>query len=176
MKAWHFIREDKKLGYSDNRIVKTGRTYKCKGALVLCENGLHGSKRLIDALYYAPGPILCRVELSGEIIHSHDKSVARIRTVLKLQDISTILHEFACRCAEDALALIDKPDDRSIAAIQAKRDWLKGKITDQGLAAAWDAADAASAAAAWTAASAAEIKWQRRHLDELMKELFGEDI
>ena len=150
MKAWHFITKDRKLGYSDNRIVKTGRTYKCKGPLVLCENGLHGSKHLIDALYYAPGPILCRVELSGEIIHSDDKSVARLRTVLRLRDISTILHEFACQCAEDALALVDKPDDRSIAAIQAKRDWLKGLISDQELA----AARAAARDAAWAARDA----------------------
>lgn len=79
-----------------------------------------------------------------------------------------ILHEFACRCAERALSRIDKPDERSVAAIEAKRKWLRGEISDKELVAAMDAArdsarDAASAAArcaalaaAWAAAWAAE--------------------
>ena len=37
-----------------------------------------------------------------------------------------ILHEFACRCAEYALSFVDNPDPRSIAAIEAKRKWLRG--------------------------------------------------
>ena len=74
------------------------------------------------------------------------------------------LHEFACRCAEEALKLVKDPDPRSVAAIEAKRKWLKGEITDEELAAAWvarvarDAARVASdaaSAAAWAAASAA---------------------
>ena len=63
-----------------------------------------------------------------------------------------ILHEFACRCAEYALSFVKNPDPRSIAAIEAKRKWLRGKITDAELDAARDAAryaarDAASRAA-----------------------------
>ncbi|MCI9544918.1 MAG: hypothetical protein HFE93_12220, partial [Acutalibacter muris] len=34
------------------------------------------------------------------------------------------LHEFACRCAEEALKLVKDPDPRSVAAIEAKRKWL----------------------------------------------------
>ena len=83
-----------------------------------------------------------------------------------------ILHEFACRCAEDALKLVEKPDPRSVAAIEAKRKWLRGEITDDELAAsraaAWDASRDAARAAAWdasrdaawaaAAAGAAQIK------------------
>ncbi len=58
-----------------------------------------------------------------------------------------ILHEFACRCAEYALSFADNPDPRSIAAIEAKRKWLRGEITDKEL----DAARAAARAAAWDA-------------------------
>ncbi len=69
------------------------------------------------------------------------------------------LHEFACRCAEEALKLVKDPDPRSVAAIEAKRKWLKGEITDEELAAArdaaWAAARAAARAAAWDAAMAA---------------------
>ena len=48
--------------------------------------------------------------------------------------------------AEYALYFVANPDPRSIAAIEAKRKWLRGEITD---AAAWDAAWAAARAAAW---------------------------
>ena len=74
-----------------------------------------------------------------------------------------ILHEFACRCAERALSRIDKPDERSVAAIEAKRKWMRGEISDDEMDAAMDAArDAARDAAlyaawyaAWYAACAA---------------------
>lgn len=56
---------------------------------------------------------------------------------------SDILNEFACRCAERALSRVENPDPRSVAAIQAKRAWLRGEITDAELDAAWDAAWAA---------------------------------
>ncbi|WP_418972639.1 hypothetical protein [Allofournierella sp.] len=51
-----------------------------------------------------------------------------------------ILHEFACRCAERALAHVDNPDPRSIAGIEAKRKWVAGTITDEELDLAWLAA------------------------------------
>ena len=70
-----------------------------------------------------------------------------------------ILHEFACRCAEYALSFVDNPDPRSIAAIDAKRKWLRGEIKDKELraagAAAWAAEWDAAMAAAWDAARAA---------------------
>lgn len=107
-----------------------------------------------------------------------------------------ILHEFACRCAERALSRIDKPYERSVAAIEAKRKWLRGEISDDAMAAAmdaemaaardvasdaeraaeryaeWSAAWSAARAAAWAAARAAawtaEREWQ---VDELMRML-----
>ena len=67
-----------------------------------------------------------------------------------------ILHEFACRCAEYALSFVESPDSRSIAAIEAKRKWLRGEITDAELHAAcdvaWDAACDVASDAAWDAA------------------------
>ena len=69
------------------------------------------------------------------------------------------LHEFACRCAEEALKRVDNPDPRSVAAIEAKRKWLRGEISDEELAAAWSAASSAAwsaaSSAAWAAASSA---------------------
>ena len=101
-----------------------------------------------------------------------------------------ILHEFACRCAEYALSFVDNPDPRSIAAIEAKRKWLRGEITDMELRAAWDAAwaaawDAARAAArdaaraaAWAvardAADAAASAAAMEHELEILRELLEE--
>jgi hypothetical protein len=159
---WHFLRDDKRLRYRDNRrvsngeIVEAGRTYEAVGPLELCHNGMHASKRAIDALEYAYGSIVCRVALEGEIQDGADKSVARRRTVLWMVNATTILHEFACWCAERALTSERnagrEPDPRSWAAIEAKRKWLRGEITDQELAAARAAASAAARDAAWDAA------------------------
>ncbi len=68
---------------------------------------------------------------------------------------SELLHEFACRCAEYALTFVENPDPRSVAAIEAKRAWVRGEITDAALAAAWDAAWIAARAAAGDAALSA---------------------
>ena len=68
-----------------------------------------------------------------------------------------ILHEFACRCAEYALTFVREPDSRSIAAIEAKRKWLRGEISNDDLTAAW---------AARTAAREHEIEILRELLEE----------
>lgn len=73
-----------------------------------------------------------------------------------------IMHEFACRCAEEALKLVENPDPISVAAITAKRAWLRGEINDEQLAAAW--------AAAWDAARAAAWENQIKILLELLEE------
>ena len=105
------------------------------------------------------------------------------------------VHEFACRCAERALSRVENPDPRSVAAIEAKRAWMKGEISDAELAAArdaasgaaWDAARDAAWTAAWTAASvaasdaASDAAWDAARgaeracqVDELKKMLKGE--
>ena len=84
-----------------------------------------------------------------------------------------IMHEFACRCAEEALKLVDKPDPRSVAAIQAKRDWLAGKISDEELrraqeeacAAARDARIAARSAD-WAAARNKQVEMLREVMED----------
>ena len=93
-----------------------------------------------------------------------------------------ILHEFACRCVEQALELAGNPDPRSMAAIDAKRAWLRGEISDQELAAARDAARAAASdaaraasaaarATAWTAAWAAARDAAREAQIEILRSL-----
>ena len=63
--AWWFS-SGKKLPHGDNRIIKIGRTHKVKGKIIPCLNGLHASKRIIDALIYSTGSIIWKVELKYE--------------------------------------------------------------------------------------------------------------
>ena len=109
----------------------------------------------------------------------------RLWAVLREELIPTnILHEFACRCAEEALKSIENPDKRSIAAIEAKRKWIKGEITKVELDAAGKAAwAAAEGAAAWAAAEGAAVLAAARAAAEgaaagaeqieILKELLG---
>ena len=154
--AWHFT-EGATL--RDGQPLEVGKTYTHEGEVKMCESGYHASRRLIDALRYAPGAQISRVECWGDVQEQNDKLVARNRTVLWTIDATMILHEFACRVAEIALSKVTNPDPRSLAAIKAKRKWMKGKISDKDLDAAgrgaWSAAESAAKSAAWYAAESA---------------------
>lgn len=77
----------------------------------------------------------------------------RLWAVLREEFIDDpILHEFSCRCAERALSRVKNPDPRSLQAIEAKRAWLRGEITNQEMAAARAAAWCATKDAKWDAA------------------------
>lgn len=135
--AWHFLREG---GLTrDGRTVHVGETLHVDPPLILCWHGLHASRRLIDAPANAPGPVLCRVRCSGEVIDGSDKLVCTDRTVLAMADVSRQLHEFACGEAERALRKSGVDDERPWRAIEAKRAWLRGEATDTDLAIAWTA-------------------------------------
>ena len=163
--AWHFLQDDCKMRFNSDITVKPGVEYKATLPLIMCENGLHASERIIDALNYAPGPVVCRVELSGEMIKDEDKICAENRKVLWMYDATNVLHEFACAVAEQALLKGresgKEPDPRSWQAIKVKRRWLKGEASSEELeaarAAAWEAWEAreAAEATAWAAARAA---------------------
>lgn len=146
--AWHFAAEDRCLRYGDGRKIKVGVTHKYYGNPVPCRQGLHGSIKILDALQYAPGPIIYRVRLSGVIVHRDDKLVATERTYLAGVNAESILREFARKCAVKVIHLWNAP--------RVVRDYLE--TGDEKLrAAAWDAARAAywDAAAAGSAARSA---------------------
>ena len=98
-----------------------------------------------------------------DVLNLPDVSVEdKFWSVLREEFIDApILHEFACRCAEYALSFVESPDPRSIAAIEAKRKWLRGEITDAELdAARGEARDAAHDAAMYAARIAARVAAQ----------------
>jgi hypothetical protein len=163
MDGWYFAEPDRKLRYGDRRAIVIGKTHRVRGELILCEHGLHASARALDALGYAPGPIVYRVKLHGQILQGDDKACATARTyVAGGIDVSDELRAFARWCGLQVAHLWDMPSivrqyletgDESIRA--AARDAAWDAARDAARAAAWDAARAAARAAAWDAARAA---------------------
>lgn len=170
---WHFatVAEDGKsrLGYNDGREVVVGETLRVEGEPSLCEHGLHASKRLFDALGYAPSSnlSLCRVTLGGTVKHDSDKSVGNERTVIAMlspEATEKLLRDFARWCALQVIHLWDAPDvvrqyletgDESLRAAAWAAAWDAAWAAARDAARAAEAAARAAEAAAWDAAEAA---------------------
>jgi hypothetical protein len=133
--------------------IRVGQTLTAEGPLELWGNGLHASQRALDALQYAEGTTICRVELSGEILEGQDRLCAQHCKVLAIADATTVLHEFVCWCAEQDLLREREagrePNERSWAAVETKHKWLKGEATGEELAATTDADWDASSNTIW---------------------------
>ena len=174
IKAWHFAPLNDKgqgyLQYDDGRVIEAGKTYSCKSEPSLCRNGMHGSRSIMDALDYAPGPFVSRVEIWGDVEVDTDKIVGRNRKILWCYDASDVLRRFARLCALDVVHLWNAPDvvvqylktgDESLlsaarsAAWAADRDAARSAARDATWAAVWDADRDAAWAASWAAAGAA---------------------
>jgi hypothetical protein len=159
MKAWHFVSDTLRDG---RPVPADGEVLVHEGPLKLCASGLHASKNILDALQYAPGSIICRVEVGGEIIHGYDKLVCSERTILWRASGEQVLGQFARMCALDVLHLWDAPDivvqylktgDESIrAAARDASDAARDAAGDAAGAAARTAARATDLDAAWAAA------------------------
>jgi len=110
------------------------------GPLVPCEAGLHASLHPFDALQYAPGARLHRVELAGAM-QEHgtppDKLVAQERRILASVDATELLWTFARWCAAQVLDCWNAP-----AVVQ---DYLRTRDARRRPA-AWAAGAAAGAA------------------------------
>ena len=143
--AWHFVNATLRDG---RPVPADGETLKHVGPLVPCETGLHASERLIDALQYAPGWVLCRVQMGGTIKRETDKLVARRRTILWRIDATDVLRSFARRCALDVAHLWDMPP-----IVRQYMETGDESIRPAARAAAW----AAALDAAWPAARAAAL-------------------
>lgn len=146
IKAWHFVNDTLRDG---SPISSDGEWLKHKGKIAICSSGLHASKKVIDALSYAPGSTICRVECRGEIVEQEDKLVCRERKILWRIDTDELLRRFARKCALDVIHLWDAPE----IVVEYLKTGDENKRTP-----AWDAAlDAASLAwsTAWSAARAA---------------------
>jgi len=173
--AWHFVDELLKDG-SD--IPADGEALVFDDPVSICASGLHASERIIDALKYAPGNTICRVECGDVVGRQDDKLVCRSRTIVWRVDAEDLLRDFARKVALDVADLWDIPDvvrkfletgddNFRVAARSAARQISRAHAADEEVqaAAAGEAARAAAArthaaratglAAAWAAAKAA---------------------
>ncbi len=96
--GWHFLPTSMKLGYGDDRTAKIGESLSMKGGGTpsTCSPGMHASEKASDAARFKKGPVLCRVEVSGDIANDGDKFCGRHRKVLwakqlTVQDIKDLL-------------------------------------------------------------------------------------
>ena len=146
MDGYHFTGKTLRDG---RPIPPIGEWLEHDGPLVPCKSGLHASAHPFDALKYAPGNMLHRVELEGDLVlHGDppDKCVGRRRKIIATIDATSLLREYARWCASQVLYLWDAP--------QVVRDYLA--TGDESLrAAARDAAWAAAGAARDAARDAA---------------------
>lgn len=105
--AWHFIGADHRLTHADGREVKVGKKLTVNTPIQACWHGLHASRKAIDALMYADllsnRSVICRVELSGQILDAQDKLVASERTVIAMTDAIPIVQEWMGDCLQHAL-------------------------------------------------------------------------
>ena len=197
MKAYKFLKDDCKSGKGNEPAWKEGETRTLDGEIEMCVKGYHASPSWLDALVYTPGSMACIVDLVNPV-KDGDKWVSNTCTIVKMVDATKIFRIFACDCAERALKRANVTDARSWNAIKISRLYNNGQATKDELAAAREAAwatarDAAREAAwstAWDTARdaaldaagdaaratawATERAWQKRHLNKLMKQLFGE--
>ncbi len=155
--AYHFLKSDMCSHAGHEPPWKEGETRTLDGEIVICVHGYHASRTAWDALQFAPGPVLCLVEVEPVKEHT-DKLVSRSRRLIKAVNVERELREFVADCAERVLHFYEEAypgDQRPRAAIATARAYARGEATDGELNAAADAAYAA-ARAARNAANAAD--------------------
>src|SRR3990167_5643410 len=100
IRSWHFTGTTLRDG---RQVPRDGEWLLHSGDIIMCEAGLHASKHPFDALQYAPGAMLCRVECRGHILMGSDKLVCRQRRILARIDATDLLYTFA---REQALSVL----------------------------------------------------------------------
>jgi hypothetical protein len=159
--AWHFVADDGQLANGWNLSVAPGYIYSEDSPIVICESGLHASRKAFDALRYAPGAMLCRVKVWGDVSEQADKLVGCHREVLQVIDITKELRLFGCWCVRNTPISGGRTtwdllkDERSRNAVFVAERFAEGSAPKKELAAAWAAARGAASAAAWAAARGA---------------------
>jgi hypothetical protein len=104
--AWHFLTSQwtAHAGFK----VEVGALYTMEPPIVPCSRGFHASVRCIDALKYAPGPVITLVECGGTIVdHGSpaDKFACSERRALWGYDATAELRYFARWCALEVIHL-----------------------------------------------------------------------
>ena len=133
--AYHFTNDKLRDG---RPIPPIGEWLEETGDLILCAKGLHASRTPFQALAYAPGFKLHKVEVEDIAAESDDKLVARRRKILATIDTRDLILKFARNQALSVIHLYDCPP--------VLKKWLETGDPALQKDAAYDAANAACAA------------------------------
>lgn len=135
MKAWHFLRVDAagrwrtgSGGDGAGVIIEPGQVLRVEGEIVPCHHGLHASVDILDALQYAPGHIITRVDCRGTIVeHGGDKIACSERECLWGVDGEDVLRRFVrLWYAPDVVRRYLRTGDESLRA--AARDRQRRRL------------------------------------------------
>lgn len=136
------------LPNGDGRAVTDGCVLRVDSPIVICSHGLHFGRSILDALGYAMGATVWRVEGWGEAVESEDKLACEHRRHLWRLDIDAVLRRFACR---EALRVLPADAPACVREYLALAD----KASEEQMLASWYAARSAASTASWYAARAA---------------------
>ena len=96
IRGWHFLHANKRLAvyefstahYDTGPFVRKGDIFYVDDAPCPCNTGLHASMQLSDAINYAPGSVLCRVDSWGDVQTEADKLASHYRRVRWMVQLS----------------------------------------------------------------------------------------
>src|SRR6516225_193989 len=144
---WHFTSDTLRDG---SPIPPIGEWLIFPGEPAICERGLHSSRHPMDALIFAPGKWLHKVEMYGITEEDPDKVVGKGRKILSTIDSLDVLRQCARKYASDVLHLWNPPEF-VVEYLKTGNESLRGLAWAAARAAAWGATRAAAMAAAWAA-------------------------
>ncbi len=155
--AYHFVGATLRDG---RPVPADGEWLEHAGEIEMYVSGLHASEHPFDALQYAPGEILCLVDIEGDLESQGDNVVGRRRRIVKRFDATELLWSFSRQCALSVIHMWEAPyvvkqylQTGDEALRDAASDAAKGAASDAAWAAAWAAAKGAARGAARGAAS-----------------------
>ena len=174
VRAYYFSNKEKRLRHGDGRKIRKGVTHTFQGEPRLCCQGLHGSIKPLNALRYAPGPIIWKVELSGEMDIGDDKISAQNRKYIEGIDGTELLRKFARMCALDVVDKIkpytsEADYDLIVKYLKTGNEDLRSAARSAAWSAAWSAAESAAESAARSAARDKQNTRLKRMIDNAMR-------
>jgi hypothetical protein len=144
--TWKFIGKNNELLDANRPIVKVGIKSVIEDPKLDLRYAPDRSSRMyssfstsLEALmaFLANGPNICKAKISGEILNNYPGGFLSSEfEPIFIADVTSILHELACWCAEQYLDEFETKypnEDNPRKAIKAKRDWLNKKISDEDL-------------------------------------------
>jgi hypothetical protein len=140
MLAWHFLSDDRRVARNarNGRLsphagkpVTPGLRLTVPGTPVPERWGLHASVAPSDALFWAPGLVVCRVMLGGQVVAGDRKVAAQERTVLWMADAGQAVSQWGVTCAREWVER-ERREGRAVRpeserAIRARELWLSDR-------------------------------------------------